>query len=187
MWVEKLDPAGVREPRPPRDNRYGENAPSSPGMAGVWGNVPLTDGAALDARLEEIAATMCGTDPRTTAQRRADALIALAAQQTRLHCGCGLGDCPVVSADATPLGQVVLHVLADQGALTGAAHAAGYLPGFGAIPVAQLRELAESATVTPLPIPPPVAEPGYRPSAAMTEFVRGTSRLRGTDLALARV
>ena len=129
MWVEKLDPAGVREPRPPRDNRYGENAPSSPGMAGVWGNVPLTDGAALDARLEEIAATMCGTDPRTTAQRRADALIALAAQQTRLHCGCGWGDCPVVSADATPLGQVVLHVLADQGALTGAAHAAGYLPG----------------------------------------------------------
>ena len=63
----------------------------------------------------------------------------------------------------------------------------GICRGFGAIPVAQLRELAESATVTPLPIPPPVAEPGYRPSAAMTEFVRGTSRLRGTDLALARV
>ena len=37
MWVEKFDPAGVREPRPPRDNRYVEIGPSSPGMAGDLG------------------------------------------------------------------------------------------------------------------------------------------------------
>ena len=144
----------------------------------------LTDGAALDARLDEIAATVCRNDPRTTAQRRADALIALAAQQASLPCECGLRDCPVMGADAKPLGQVVLHVLAEQAALTGASHAPGYLPGFGAIPAAQLRELAESATLKPLPIPPPVAEPGYRPSATLTEFVRWrdlTCRWPGCD------
>ena len=184
MWVERFDPAGVREPRPHRDNRYVEIGPSSPGMAGIWGNVTLTDGAALDTRLDEIAATVCRHDPRTTAQRRADALMALAAQQTRLPCECGFEDCPVLRVEAKPLGQVVIRVLADHATLTGDSHTPGYLPGFGAVPAPLLRELAATAKVKPLPLPAPVAEPGYRPSAELAEFVRWrdlTCRWPGCD------
>ena len=80
--MEKFDPAGVREPRPTRENRYVEIGPSGPGMAGIWGNLAVTEGAALDDRLDQVAATVCGDDPRTRSQRRADALIALTTQQT---------------------------------------------------------------------------------------------------------
>ncbi len=44
MWVEKSDPAGVRGPRPTRENRYVVIGPSSPGMAGIWGNLTVTAG-----------------------------------------------------------------------------------------------------------------------------------------------
>jgi hypothetical protein len=73
MWVAKFDPTGVREPRPAREDRYVEIGPISPGMAGIWAKLPLHEGAAFDTRLDDIAATVCHHDPRTTAQRRADA------------------------------------------------------------------------------------------------------------------
>ena len=173
MWVEKFDPTGVREPRPTRENRYVEIGPSSPGMAGIWGNLTVIEGAALDDRLEEVAGSVCRDDPRSHAQRRADALIALSNQQTRLECGCGAPDCPATgAATEKPLGAVVIHVLADQASLDRGSPAPGYLPGFGAVPAPLLRELAATARLTPLPLPAPVAEPGYRPSAGQAEFVR---------------
>ncbi len=171
MWVEKFDPTGVREPRPTRENRYVEIGPSSPGMAGIWGNLTVIEGAALDDRLDQVAGSVCRDDPRSHAQRRADALIALSNQQTRLQCGCGAPDCPATGAEK-PLGAVVIHVLADQASLTGGSAAPGYLPGFGAVPAPLLRELAGTARLNPLPLPAPVAEPGYRPSAGQAEFVR---------------
>ena len=175
MWVEKFDPAGVREPRPTRENRYVEIGPSSPGMAGIWGNLTVVEGAALDDRLDQVATSVCRDDPRSHAQRRADALIALANQQSRLECGCAAPDCPATGAGAAtekPSGAVVIHVLADQASLDGGSPAPGYLPGFGAVPAPLLRELAATARLTPVPLPAPVAEPGYRPSAGQAEFVR---------------
>jgi Domain of unknown function (DUF222) len=185
MWVEKFDPAGVREPRPPRADRYVEIGPCGAGMAGIWGKLTVTEGAALDDRLDAVAATVCRDDPRTAKQRRADALCALAAGQSRLACGCGSADCPAGPGGAdTPLGQVVIHVLAEQATLSGASPAPGYLPGFGAVPAPLLRELAATAKVKPLKIPPPTCEPGYRPSAGVAEFVRWrdvTCRFPGCD------
>ena len=81
--MAKFDPTGVREPRPVREDRYVEIGPISPGMAGIWAKLPLHEGAAFDTRLDDIAATVCHHDPRTTAQRRADAQGAIAAGQTR--------------------------------------------------------------------------------------------------------
>ena len=187
MWVEKFDPAGVREPRPTRENRYVEIGPSSPGMAGIWGNLTVVEGAPLDDRLDQVATSVCRDDPRSHAQRRADALIALANQQSRLECGCAAPDCPATGAGAAtekPLGAVVIHVLADQASLDGGSPAPGYLPGFGAVPAPLLRELAATARLTPVPLPAPVAEPGYRPSAGQAEFVRWrdlTCRFPGCD------
>ena len=171
MWVERFDPCGVREPRPTCENRYVEIGPaSSPGMAGIWGQLPLTEGAALDARLDELAATVCREDPRTKEQRRIDALCAVMAGQ-QLHCGCGSSDCPAGGEDK-PLGQVVIQVLAEQSSLNGASEAPGYLAGFGPVPAPLLRELAGSAKLKPLTLPPPMCESGYRPSAALAQFVR---------------
>ena len=45
MWVERFDPCGAREPRPTCENRYVEIGPaSSPGMAGIWGQLPADRG-----------------------------------------------------------------------------------------------------------------------------------------------
>ena len=43
-------------------------------MAGICGNIRAADGAALDQRLDALAATVCDNDPRTKQQRRADAM-----------------------------------------------------------------------------------------------------------------
>ncbi|OSC39862.1 HNH endonuclease signature motif containing protein [Mycobacterium decipiens] len=184
MWVEKFDPEGVREPRAPREDRFLEIGPTSAGMAGIWGQLEMTEGAALDRRLDELAGAVCGDDPRTTVQRRADALVALAGGQSRLACGCGAKDCPASGAVHQPLAQVVIHVLAEQATVAGASRAPGYLPGLGPVPAPLVRKLAESAKCTPVRIPPPVAEPGYRPSAALAEFIRWrdlTCRFPGCD------
>src|SRR5271165_1493951 len=50
------------------------------GMAEIWGDVRAPDAVAFDRRLDELSATVCPADPRTKAQRRADALSALAAR-----------------------------------------------------------------------------------------------------------
>ena len=163
-----------------------EIGPSSPGMAGIWGNLPVTEGAALDTRLDEVAATVCRDDPRTARQRRADAMCALGAGQTRLECGCGSQDCPAgTGGTGKPLGEVVIHVLAEEASLTGGSTAPGYLAGFGPVPAALLREFAATSKLKPLTLPPPICEPGYRPSAALAEFVRCrdlTCRFPGCDL-----
>jgi hypothetical protein len=183
MWVEKFDPTGVREPRPTRDDRYVDVGPISPGMAGIWAKLPIAEGAAFDARLDEIAGTVCRDDSRTAQQRRADAMSTMAAGQTRLECGCGGDECPA-GALQQPLGQVVIEVIAEQATIEGSSQAPGYMPGFGAVPAPMLREMAATAQLKQVPLPPPICEPGYRPSAALARFVRCrdlTCRFPGCD------
>ena len=61
---------------------------------------------------------VCDEDARTTAQRRADALGALAAGAAQLACTCGWSDCPT-RGDADPRAEaVVIHVLAESDTLT---------------------------------------------------------------------
>jgi hypothetical protein len=71
MWVAKMDPAGVRVPPVVDDHRYLDVDPgAAAGMAFVSGHIHAADGAALDARLEALAATVCEHDPRTKAAPR---------------------------------------------------------------------------------------------------------------------
>ena len=140
-------------------------------MAGVWGSLPVIDAVAVDDRLDAVAATVCREDPRTKVQRRADALVAMAAGHSHLACGCARPDCPA-SGQVKPLAQVVIQVIAEQGSVEGRSEHPGYLAGFGPIPAPLLRELAATAKLKPLAVPCPAAEPGYRPSAVQAEFVR---------------
>ncbi len=182
--IQQLEPAAVRVAREADEGRHIGVAPLDSGMAEIWGDVRAPDAMAFDRRLDELAATVCPADPRTKAQRRADALSALAARATAMACACGSPGCPAASCDATA-GGVVIHVLADAATVSGESSAPGYVAGFGGLAAQAVRELAKSAKLRPVVHPkdcPP--EPRYRPSTALAEFIRCrdlTCRFPGCD------
>jgi hypothetical protein len=169
--VIELDPEAVRVAKQRDLDRHIEVGPGQHGMAEIWGEVRGPDAAVLDAKLNELAATVCPDDPRTKTQRRADALTPLAARATSMQCTCGSADCPAATTEA-PTNPVVINVLAEAATLEGTSDKPGYLPGYGAMPAAMVTELAQSAKLRPVVPKDLVAEPNYRPSAALTRFVR---------------
>jgi hypothetical protein len=86
-------------------------------------------------------------------------------------------DCPATTADADGAGrtgrsQVVVHVLAEEPTVTGSGTKPGYVMGYGPVPADVVRTAAKKAKLKPLVIPMDSApESGYRPSAALKEFV----------------
>jgi Domain of unknown function (DUF222) len=184
LWVAKFDPAAVRVPPKVDDGRCVEIVPTEAGMAGIWGNIHAADGAALDQRLNALAATVCDNDPRTTQQRRADACGPLARGEASLACQCGQDDCAAVG-ERTTAAAAVIHVLAEQATLDGTSDKPGYLPGLGILPADSVRELAATATLKPLTVPTGAApDPGYRPTATTAQFIRWrdlTCRWPGSD------
>jgi hypothetical protein len=170
-WVAHFDPAAVRNARSAEQDRHIEFGESRDGMVEFWGAMRATDAAVLDRALDGLADAVCATDPRTKRQRRADALAALAEGSANLACDCGVSDCP--TAGAPPKGPFVIHLIADASTLSENSATPGYLPGYGIVPPAMLRELAKRARLRPL-IPPALlcAEPRYRPSTALAEFIR---------------
>ncbi|WP_077078362.1 HNH endonuclease signature motif containing protein [Mycobacterium numidiamassiliense] len=155
------------------------------GISQIMGSLFTVDAHALDTRLNALAATPCAHDPRTTEQRRADALGALAAGADRLGCRCGRADCAAGKRPAPS--PVTIHVIATQDTLIGAATApACEIRADGLITAELVAELAKSAKLVPLTHPgyaPP--EQGYTPSKALADFVRArdlTCRWPGCDV-----
>jgi hypothetical protein len=184
QWVAKLDPAGVRVPPKVDDNRYVDIDPSSPGLAFLNGHIRAADGAALDQRLEALAATVCENDPRSKQQRRSDACGPLARGEATLACQCGRDDCAAV-VERKAAADAVIHVLAEQSTIDGTSDHPGYLPGFGILPAESVRDLAKSATLKPVTVPSGAEpDPGYRPSAKNADFIKWrdvTCRWPGCD------
>ncbi|MGV0591947.1 DUF222 domain-containing protein, partial [Mycolicibacterium elephantis] len=86
-------------------------------------------------------------------------------------CQCGSKECPA-NASRAAAATAVIHVLAEQGTLEGTSDTPGYLPGFGVLPAESVRDIAQTATLKPLPVPTGAGpDPGYRPSAASREFI----------------
>jgi hypothetical protein len=120
-WVQMFDPNAVRRSQSAARSRSVEiNAGDASGLASLWGHLFAHDAKALDQRLDALARTVCDTDPRTTKQRRADALGALAAGADRVTCECGGAHCP--QADPTtatgPTPPVVVYVVAHEDTIT---------------------------------------------------------------------
>ena len=108
-------------------------------------------------RLQEMARTVCADDPRTHAQRRADALVALADGTGTLHCTCGRKDCgkkdcgkkdcgkkdcgATTSGAGTPR-KPLIQVGVSLDTLLGLTDHPGFLHGFGAIDADLARLLA---------------------------------------------
>ena len=157
-------------------------------MALIGGALHAMDAAALQARISAIAATVCDADPRTAAQRRADACGAIGRWETSLACQCPDTQCPNRSV-RDGAAQIVIHLLAEQSTLTGSSAAPGYLPGFGVQPAETVRTAARGAKLTPVRLPGPAPEPGYRASVPLTDFLRWrdlTCRWPGCDAPVAR-
>ena len=152
------------------------------GTTEMSGLLVSTDATALDSRLDALARTVCHDDPRTVAQRRADALGALAVGLERLACRCGQAQCPAGPRPSNP--AVVIHIVAEQATVEGRSAKPAYLMGANTLISAELvAELARTAKQRPL-IAPTDTEPGYRPSRALAAFVRArdlTCRAPGCD------
>lgn len=195
--VDRHGPGAVRRSRASARSRdiVVNECDEESGTAALWGRLYATDAAVLDRRLTQMAHAVCQDDPRTLAQRRADALGALAAGSDRLGCGCGRTDC-AAGADDGRATSVVIHVVAEASALdaepdplTSGEPAkldpkpdlpampglpAGHLLGGGTLPAAMVAELIRGgAKVRPVRHPDEaVPELGYRPSAELERFIR---------------
>jgi hypothetical protein len=74
--------------------------------------------------------------------------------------------------------------MAEQATISGESQSPGYLTNFGPIAANTLRDIAATAKMKPLVMPLDSSERGYRPSAALAEFVRCrdlTCRFPGCD------
>ena len=118
--VERHDPAALREARAAVSERTVEfGSPADPaGITSMYARLYGPDAAFVEAQVEEMVHSVCEADPRTLADRRADALTALAAR-TELACACGQADCPAAGRPA-PAKNAVVHVIADPATLTAA-------------------------------------------------------------------
>jgi hypothetical protein len=99
-----------------------------------------------------------------------------------MPCTCGSPHCP--AATDKPANPIVINVIAETATVEGTSDKPGYLPGYGAVPAATMQQLAKHASLRPAPTAKDLlAEPNYRPSAALTRFIRCrdlTCRLRPT-------
>ena len=171
--VRAIDPDAARERRQAAEDerRIGINTLDN-GMAEVSGTVAAAAAMAFDQRLSELAKQVCGADPRTMDQRRADALDALA-RGSVLACACGQPDCPA-AADSGAV-RVVINVIATDQTVNGDSDRPGYLEGYGVIDAEQVRALAAVAASLPIVVDPVTSASEalrYQPSAALERAVR---------------
>ena len=170
------------------------------GTRSMWGRLYSTHAELAERRLTAMARRVCADDPRTTGQRRAEAMGAVFAGADRIACQCGRADCPN-SNDDSLADSVVIHVVADQAAVTSITTEtksppepqkpaqtrgpAAVMAGGGVVPNPLLAQLIRSgAKVVPLPTPCAETEARYRPSVGLQRFVRSrdlSCRFPGCD------
>ncbi|MEU0495109.1 DUF222 domain-containing protein [Mycobacterium sp. NPDC006124] len=101
--VASVDPHAVRRTQTKaRDRSVEMSIEDGSGLASVLASVFVTDAKAFTARLDLFAATVCSADPRTRAQRRADAYGAIGQGWDRLRCLCDLESCDAAQNPPVP-------------------------------------------------------------------------------------
>ncbi|GAB2517667.1 HNH endonuclease signature motif containing protein [Nocardia heshunensis] len=144
----EADPAGQAARRKAAEaDRYVSITAHDDGTALLDGVLPAAGGQTLYERLREMASTQCcGKDPRTVAQRRADALVALADGTGRLICQCNSADCPRAIVGEVPVPRKALvQVGVSAETLAGLQDNPALLSGLGAIDPALARQIARHA------------------------------------------
>ncbi|GAB0101774.1 HNH endonuclease signature motif containing protein [Nocardia sp. JMUB6875] len=182
-WIAEADPEGqaVRRKEAEAERYVSVNAADN-GTAVVDAVLPAAGGRTLYEKLREMACTqVCGEDPRTQNQRRADALVALADGTGRLTCQCGRADCPRAPFDAVaPMPRKALvQVGVSAETLAGLQDNPALLAGFGAIDADLARQIARYARFQIITDADTAVEKGsgvkeltYRPTARVAARVR---------------
>ena len=122
VWIHTLDPDAVRRAASAhrgRDFRI-TGRDHTAGTTTVWGRITSLDAAIAAARLNAMVNSVCADDPRTTAQKRADAFGAVFAGAFHLSCLCGKPDCPAAAVPDARATSVTVHVVADHSSLAAA-------------------------------------------------------------------
>ena len=122
VWIHTLDPDAVRRAASAhrgRDFRI-TGRDHTAGTTSVWGRITSIDAAIAAARLNAMVNSVCADDPRTTAQKRADAFGAVFAGAFHLSCLCGNPDCPAAAVPDARATSVTVHVVADHSSLDAA-------------------------------------------------------------------
>ena len=122
VWIHTLDPDAVRRAASAhrgRDFRI-TGRDHTAGTTSVWGRITSIDAAIAAARLNAMVNSVCADDPRTTAQKRADAFGAVFAGAFHLSCLCGKPDCPAAAVPDARATSVTVHVVADHSSLAAA-------------------------------------------------------------------
>jgi hypothetical protein len=190
--VDRYDPAALRRSRAAARGRdVVIDAPHArDGTTNLWGTLFSTDAAVLNRRLAQLAEGVCDADPRTVAQRRADALGALAAGAERLGCGCGNGGCPAGVDVDRRAASVVVHVIAEESSLTAAPDPcmSGQRP---ARPFTPGMRLSDALAPDPEPDPPGdgikrpagwIVSGGAVPAPLLAELIRGGAQVTPVGL-----
>jgi hypothetical protein len=184
--VDRHDPGALRRTRVAARSREVviDQPKDGSGTASFWGRLYATDAAALDRRLLQMAHDVCDDDPRNVAQRRADALGALAAGAERLACGCDNAECPAsAEAGASPTG-VLIHVVAEASTLD--SEPDPYMSGeTQPRPITPGMTVREALTPDPEPEPPANKRPaalitsgGIVPATRLAELIRRGAQVR---------
>ncbi|WP_330183896.1 HNH endonuclease [Nocardia sp. NBC_01503] len=159
-WLLELDPAGQTTRRKAAEaDRYVNVKAADDGTAILDGVLPAHGAQTLYERLREMANTQCCTkDPRTTNQRRADALVALADGSGRLACQCGMDTCPRAGDEKpAPARKALVQVGVSAETLAGLQDNPALLAAFGAIDPELARKIAQYANFDIIPAAAPVA------------------------------
>ncbi|BBX05076.1 hypothetical protein BST36_24785 [Mycolicibacterium moriokaense] len=160
------------------------------GVVTVRGRLSAADGAVMKKKVTAMVATVCEDDPRSMAERRADAVGALSNGNEHLPCLCESPACPARQKQPAPKSSVVVNVYTDQATVDTLQSAApqrrapappanagtAMLSGTEVMPTPLLAELLRNgAKLRPLCTQEVEGEPesGYRPSAKLARFVRG--------------
>ncbi|GAA2061709.1 HNH endonuclease signature motif containing protein [Williamsia deligens] len=160
-----------------------------PGASRVTATLPDIDATAIDTRLSAMAGAVHTGDPRSRAQRRADALIALAAGVDHLVCGCDActtdvdvdpvpTDAPAAQPSTPAVGPArpMFHIVANLSTLLGHDDDPGYLDGRGIIDADTMRALFADAEREFLrcddPAPAASAASTYVPSKKLAALIR---------------
>ena len=118
-----------------RDVQFGSPTDVA-GTTSMWARLYTADAALIEARVEEMARSVCDDDPRTLPERRADALIALA-DRTDLACACGSPTAPAPISRAGQDGRGLC--VADERSVDAAAADHGPPPPTTAAPTDHAR------------------------------------------------
>lgn len=99
LWIlHDPDEAAAAQNAAVSEERCADVRRGDDGIATLIAKMTMLEGAECDAILEELAGTVCPSDPRTRKQLRGHALLALFHREESLTCMCGNDMCPVAAA-----------------------------------------------------------------------------------------